>query len=175
MASAKFFSAGQARNNKTSRLIPVGVEVSQDPDKAAEYIDKVNAALMKAFPNLHYRIEPSQHNGNGHARQKDMYFWYLKIELAGPARDRLDFINFCKVLAKQYKKNRKNIEVWTENRKDGAHVSVSGGIGAMIQASANVGNVSYDDVDEFIDDVIEKYGEHIEVQPGSYDTQIIYR
>lgn len=160
---AKFFTAGQARNNKTSRVIPVGVEVLQDFDKAPQYINQVNAALMKAFPNLQYRIEDWQYNGQGYDR--DMYYWYLKVDVQGPARARLDFINFCKALGKQYTKAGQPVGVWTENRKDGAHIQIR---------PKNFG-VDMTDVDVFVEEVIEKFGEHIEVQPNTYYTEIIYR
>ena len=163
---AKFYSGGQARNNKTSRVIPIGVEVTQDLASAQKWLQKCNDAVTKAFPGIKYTLDANPNFS-------DRFYWMFKVELQGLSKERLDFINACKALVKQYRANGKSIDVWTENRKDGAYVSVSLGSSATWQV-ANTGQINTDEIDEFVDELIEKYGERLEVHPGTWSTKVKY-
>ncbi len=156
----KLRTAGQPRTNKSSRVVTVGIDVTDNKANANAVIDQMLALVHKQMSNVTYKVEPGYYNGR-HPNQPDQYYVSFKAELTGLSKERLDFANYAKKLAQKFAKAGNKLFSMVEIRKEGVIINVSNGM--LTRNTA---------VDEYIDDLIEKFGDRLEVHPDQYNTEI---
>lgn len=176
---AKFSTSGQPRNTKTAKIVSIMVEipVASRPDaQKAFVIIEQEVKRMKGVVSYKVTPSPSWTGQNG----GDVYIIQVGTAFLGIAKERMDFINDIKTRIKAMKP--RVLTCSAENHKDGAYVMISRNIMAIIAAGPHTDQAARDAaaavadeaLAEFIDDLIERYGDRLQVDMLDWYAKVSY-